>query len=105
MSIYIDGDIRPGASGFRRIIVMGDGTVTDIQGEPIGKAIQLPPHGRLIDADAFRREINNEIVEHRLNGLKGTTVYTSDLEAMYERLSNEDLTPTIIPADGGANNG
>ena len=30
MSIYIDGDISLGVSGFRRIIVMGDGTVTDI---------------------------------------------------------------------------
>ena len=57
MSIYINGDIRPGVNGFRHIIVMGDGTVTDIQGEPIGKAIQLPPHGRLGDLDALERNL------------------------------------------------
>lgn len=89
MSIYIDGDISPGVSGFRRIIVMGDGTVTDIQGEPIGKAIQLPPHGRLGDLDALERNLR-EMADYqhgdRQQGILGccNTIYSAH---------------TIIPAD------
>lgn len=97
MSIYINGDIRPGVSGFYRIIVMGDGTVTDIQGEPIGKAIQLPPHGRLIDADVLERNLREMAgYQHgdRQQGILGccSTICSAD---------------TIIPADpkGGTDNG
>lgn len=91
MSIYIDGDIRPGVSGFRYIIMMADGTVTDIQGKPIGKAIQLHSHGRLVDADALMKksyEIKSSV------GRYSRVVHIMDVEN----------AETIIPADpeGGA---
>lgn len=89
MSIYIDGDINPGVGGYRYIIVMADGTVTDIQGKPIGKAIQLPPHGRLGDLDALERnlrEMANYQYGDRQQGILGccSTICSAD---------------TIIPAD------
>ena len=61
--------------------------------------IEIPPHGRLIDADALIADIKAELVELTLNGMKGTPMWTNDLRSMLERLEDEDIAPTIIPAD------
>ena len=58
------------------LYITKDGTVTDAWGCPImdEKAIEVPPHGRLIDADAF-------------------------IDDCPELMAYEMLMPTIIPAD------
>lgn len=56
MSIYIKGDIRCGVNGYKTLILMQDGSVTDKVGHTIGKAVEVPPHGRLVDADALLKE-------------------------------------------------
>ena len=60
MSIYIPGLSLPKNNyDFPlEICVTADGTVTDVFGCPImnDKAIEVPPHGRLVDADAFFNE-------------------------------------------------
>ncbi len=61
--------------------------------------VEVKPHGRLIDADAFIEDIRGEILEHQMNGMKGTPFYIEDLRTMWQRLEDEDLVPTIIPAD------
>ena len=77
MGVYIEGMEMP-KDGFVEIIIKADGTVqqtgqtlrlagdyfyTAYVGErpPMYKAVPVPPHGRLIDADALIREL--EITE------------------------------------------
>ena len=52
--------------------------------------VELPPHGRLIDADALRDECSTD------NKPKEDWEYP-----WYEAQSMIDNAPTIIPADGG----
>lgn len=62
--------------------------------------VEVPtPHGRLIDADAAIYDIQCEILEHQMNGLKGTPCYLDDLRAMWQRLEDEDIIPTVIEAE------
>lgn len=56
MSIYISGDISCGVNGYKTLILMQDGSVTDKDGNTIGKAVEVPPHGDLVD----RSEIKND---------------------------------------------
>lgn len=58
--------------------------------------IELPPHGRLIDADALTRRI---LEEHDKFGAMNQ--YDSGLRAGYRASSKAvRLAPTIIPAEG-----
>lgn len=57
------------------------------------------PHGRLIDADAAIYDIRCEILEHQMNGLKGTPRDLDDLRAMWQRLEDEDIIPTVMEAE------
>ena len=61
--------------------------------------VPVPPHGRLIDADAAITDIRGEILEHQMNGMKGTPFYIEDLRTMWQRLEDEEMCPTIIPVD------
>ena len=66
MSILIKGMEMPEEDNWRSIRIYPDGTI----GRPIGfgdyalvegaKAIPVPPHGRLIDADAIRADIDEK---------------------------------------------
>ena len=61
---------------------------------------QLPEgHGRLVDADQLIHETHLELVEISMNGLKGTPAYADDLRMMCKRLADEDIAPTIVPAE------
>ncbi len=62
-------------------------------------AVPVPPHGRLIDADAAIEDICGEILERQMNGMKGTPFYIEDLRTMWQRLEDEELIPTIIPEE------
>lgn len=59
--------------------------------------VEVPPHGRLIDADAFIREIDKEVAK-----FVAINQYDSGLRTGY-RASKQaiQLLPTIIPAEEG----
>lgn len=81
--ILIKGIEMP-TKGYRLILIHADGTVQTTDGETT--AISVPPHGRLIDADAL------EYGEAYLNG----HYELGD----FEIVTREDIesAPTIIPA-------
>ena len=79
MSIYIPDVILPPDGSFEFDLVLSiscDGTVRNPWGDLItdSKAIEVPPHGRLVDADAF-------------------------IDDCPELMAYEMLMPTIISAD------
>ena len=90
MSILIPGLEMPTAEqGVRTINIYADGVVTNYAEVTIGKAIPVPEHGRLIDADELIR-INAEIARK------------ADPEvaiAMLHSLKILMKAPTIIEAD------
>lgn len=61
--------------------------------------IEVPPHGRLIDADELKENITEEAINLRMNGLKGTPRSTENQRWAIARL---DEAPTIIEAEGSA---
>ena len=58
--------------------------------------IEVPPHGRLIDADELKKDITEEAINLRMNGLKGTPRSTENHRWAIARL---DEAPTIIEAE------
>ena len=60
--------------------------------------IELPPHGRLIDADALRRAMYHEAFETDSPMQKWDSGCWIRYK-MFERM--EEAAPTIIPAEGG----
>ena len=56
-------------------------------------------HGRLIDADAAVKDIQYEIFEYKMDGLKGTPMPTEHLGLMKNWIADEDICPTIVPAE------
>jgi hypothetical protein len=106
MGLYIHGMKLPPKGKVKMLVLFDDGVLLDnADGQNQWMAIELSPHGRLIDADAVIEDIRCEILEHQLNGMKGTPFYIEDLRTMWQRLEDEDIAPTIIPAEGGADNG
>ena len=89
MSIYIKGMGLP--KNHRKMILMENGDITDIDGRTIAKAIELPPHGRLGDLDAMMAFVD---AGHLRNPLE-LSWSDADVESMI------DSRPTIIPAEGG----
>lgn len=87
MGIYFHGAEMP--KDGNHLVIFSDGEVWRDWERPkkIGTAIELPPHGRLIDADAFLAKLKKDplfpLVEKY--GMSGV------IEAQ----------PTIIPADPG----
>lgn len=77
------------------IRIDSSGTVMTEYALPISgtKAIPVPPHGRLIGADALWVEIN-KICDRRDAGI------IADLTCVQQILSALRHTPTIIPAEG-----
>ena len=56
-------------------------------------------HGRLIDADAAVNDLRDEIFECKMDGLKGTPMPTEHLGLMKNRIADDDICPTIVPAE------
>ena len=56
-------------------------------------------HGRLVDADAAVNDIRDEILEYKMDGLKGTPIPTDHLWLMKNWIADEDICPTIVPAE------
>lgn len=56
MSVYIKEMKMPKQGTI--IMILPDGTVQDMFFKTkLGEAVHVPPHGRLIDADAFERKV------------------------------------------------
>ena len=61
---------------------------------------QLPKgHGRLVDAVAAVNDIKYEILEYKMEGMKGTPMPTEHLWLMKNWIADEDICPTIVPAE------
>lgn len=102
MGIYIKGMEMPsdeiGQHKYKDIRVWYDGEVEALEGywfnESSYKAIPVPPHGRLIDADALWVNIN-EICDRHDNEI------ITDLTCLQQILSAVRHTSTVIPAEEG----
>jgi len=90
MGLYIHGMKLPPKGKVKMLVLFDDGVLLDnADGQNQWMAIELPPHGRLIDADA----------------LKNKHHWTDDFyETEYVEVEDIDAAPTIIPAapEGGA---
>ena len=99
MSILIKGMEMP-KENMKNIMILADGRVFQFSGygnpKPLGTAISVPPHGRLIDADT-------------LIDVKNRTYYPTDdsliLEPQayiinYLTLEQVKTVPTILEAEG-----
>ena len=96
MSILISGMKMPTEDEEIMIRLDSNGTVMTEYGLPIScaQAVSVPPHGRLIDADAARKTIKPWSPEDERSGCTFDTVK----KLMYTMLAN---APTIIPAEEG----
>lgn len=102
MGIYIpDVKLPPDDDWILVLCIQHDGTVLDPYGNQLdGKAIELPPHGRLIDADALLKD-------HGL-GTYCPECKRDERSCQFEMIHTamdfcgwiEDAQ-TIIPAEGG----
>ena len=112
MGVYIEGMKMPPKGEYKATIyVDSDGTAyIDFDSREMSaytvyygqcKLVEVPKHGKLIDADATIADIRGEILEHQMNGMKGTPFYIEDLRTMWQRLEDEEICPTIIPAEEG----
>ena len=99
MSILIKGMEMPKEGSWRSIRIYPDGTIW----RPIGfgdyalvegaKAVPVPPHGRLIDADALFRKVKTEC-----NPYGKPTIEFESGKKVLEMIEN---APTIIEAEEG----
>lgn len=94
--IYISGMNMP--ENYRHMILMANGDVTDIDGTKIANAIELPPHGRLIDADVL--EIYQMEENVRADGDPNEYEYDAGLiDGLHMAAKDVSVAPTILPAD------
>lgn len=98
MSIYIFGDIRCGVNGYKTMILMQDGSVTDKDGNTIGKAVEVPPHGALKDMEDLDRaftvlRFNEDGSLKHWGNRKDWCVRGAEVEMLFA------TAPTIIPED------
>lgn len=102
MAVLIQGMEMP--KDVTLLAISPDGTVDIISGQPDlswktlkHKAISVPPHGRLIDADAMLMRINHEVMEAYMDGVC-YGVHPSQ-EHLYLLGEIIDDAPTIIHAE------
>lgn len=94
MSILIKGVEMPTDGELLCINIHPDGKVCinlDLECEKVGEAVPVPPHGRLIDADALYREIKAECNPYG----KPNIGYDDGLKV----LGIIGSTPPVIPAE------
>ena len=88
MSVLIQGLKMPQGESCVTVRIWGDGRVIGVHNDSLVKhAIELPPHGRSIDADEF------------LKRAIGTKCFRGDYALMLEELVGESTT--IIPREEG----
>lgn len=112
MSVLIKGMEMP-TDKMKNIVFLSDGQVFQFSGygnpKPLGTAVPVPPHGRLIDADALEQKIDgiwdcNDMVfkpdDHCCNvpeDCKGCK-WVETKDCIQRMVAN---APTIIPAEEG----
>ena len=89
MGVYIEAMEMPNNGETITITICGDGIVFEEWKEPgsVFKAVPVPPHGRLIDADAIRADIDEKRPGRSYEDAWALTVL--------------DNAPTIIQAEEG----
>lgn len=94
--IYISGAKIPNGDYVRVLMLHKDGTCVDGIGN-VFKAVPVPPHGRLIDADALIDAIIAKYIRHERNGelVFAAAEIKQDLADIISEL------PTIIEAEEG----
>ena len=93
MSILIHGLSLPPRGKVNLLVMFDDGTVQDnSDGQNQWRAIELPPHGRLIDADAFEKHMSDTV----MGDIRG---YPYDGDTFDLAFSWLDHADTIIPAE------
>ena len=102
--IYIHGMKMPKDEKAIHLEIHSDGIVLMWQmgddDKVVGTAIELPPHGRLIDADALFKAM--------FQCSDGSIIGDKDIDGWPHEARYADIkrfirqAPTIIPADGGA---
>ena len=113
MSILIPGMKMPKDEKAIHLEIHSDGIVLMWQmgddDKVVGTAIELPPHGRLGDLDALMAEFERM---QKLNDTRGhefaCSFMSSSMEISTEWYCVEDAVnaaKTIIPAEGGMNDG
>ena len=91
MSIHIsDVKLPPDDKMDLVLCIRHDGTVFNPWGTELGKAVELPPHGRLIDADANIKALNACIEKPEDDIARECYKYAKALL---------NACPPIIPAD------
>lgn len=90
--IYIPNVELPDANHFLAMIVFSDGCACS-GAKIVGKAIPVPDHGRLVDADALAAFAESTKEEHPYWRVSGS--------GMAVILRSQRYAPTIIPADSG----
>ena len=102
MSILIKGMEMPREGELLCINIYPDGKVCidlDLECSQIATAVPVPPHGRLIDADALKMMLDEEIA--RLLE-KGTEYLDYRVDTLFSDFKQYvDKMPTIIPAEEG----
>ena len=110
MSIYISGvDLPKDSEHILSITINHDGTVyrnLDLKCKTIATAISVPPHGRLIDADALRQSLGESIDECNkwADEVEGGEMYarvSQSLGTFVECSLRVKAAPTIIEAEEG----
>ena len=92
MSILIKGMEIP-KDGAMIFAIRQDGMVEDVMGCFIGKAVPVPPHGRLGDLDELKVKIKKEDNAYGFDSY-GDGMYDA-FQSVYQCM---DAAPTIIPA-------
>lgn len=106
MSIVIEGVEMP-SMGYREIRIHPNGTVTERLDRcevTVGKAVSVPPHGRLIDVLWVRDQIIKQWMDYSddshqwMDYSDDSHMYKRGMEDAYEVIRN---APTVIPGDKG----
>ena len=97
MSVLIQGLKMPQGESCVTVRIWGDGKVIGVHNDSLVKhAIEVSPHGRLIDADALLADDNRKYDTYR--GSNGRDPLLDDARHRAIQWTIEDA-PTIIPAD------
>ena len=92
MSILITDLEMPTERESFNLTIKYNGTVLDTEtGIQVAEAYELPPHGRLIDADALMKELEIDDSDDRTGAAVLMAVFLEVLKS----------APTIIPAEEG----
>ena len=98
MGVYIKGMEMPTAEqGIRTINIYADGVVTNYAEEAIGKAVPVPPHGRLGDLDELEKTFRED-ADAEWNRFACPVNWADAFDDVADMIAD---APTIIPAEEG----